>query len=81
MHFNYFSDAFLLISSYRKLFPSFVHVIIYCVDAGITTLMYKSDGLDPHFFCRKMEKTRSVKEEMDGEVFLSRQGRHFCLYR
>ena len=27
-----------------------------------------SDGLDPYFFRRKMEKTQSVKEEMDGEV-------------
>ena len=38
-----------------------------------------SDGLDPYFFCRKMEKTRSMKEEMDGEVFISRQSRHFSV--
>ena len=25
-----------------------------------------------------MEKTRSMKEEMDGEVFISRQSRHFA---
>ena len=36
-----------------------------------------SDGLDPYFFRRKMEKTRSMKEEMDGEVFISGQSRHF----
>ena len=35
-----------------------------------------SDGLDPYFFCRKMERL-SVKEEMDGEVFISRQSRHY----
>ena len=26
-----------------------------------------------------MEKTRSVTEEMDGEVFISRQSRHFLI--
>ena len=35
-----------------------------------------SDGSDRTFFCRKMEKTRSVREEMDGRVFMSRQNRH-----
>ena len=37
-----------------------------------------SDGLDPYSFHRKMEKTRSMKEEMDREVFISGQSRHFC---
>ena len=32
-----------------------------------------SDGWDPYFFRRKMEKTRYVKEEMDGSVFISRK--------
>ena len=35
-----------------------------------------SDGSDRTFFCRKMEKSRSEKEEMDGKVFISRQSRH-----
>ena len=36
-----------------------------------------SDRLDLYiFFRRKMEKARSVKEEMDGKVFVSRQSRH-----
>ena len=35
-----------------------------------------SDGMDRTFFCRKMKKTRSVREEMDGRVFISRQSRH-----
>ena len=35
-----------------------------------------SDGSDRTFFCRKMEKTWSVREEMDGKVFISRQSRH-----
>ena len=47
-----------------------------CVGAGITTLMSFSDGSDRTLFCRKMEKTRSVREEMDGRVFISRQSRH-----
>ena len=36
-----------------------------------------SDGLDPDFFRRKMEKTRSMKEEMDIDVFIFRQSRPF----
>ena len=47
----------------------FVYVINYCVGARITTLMFISDGSDPYFFRRKMEKTRWLKEEMDGEKF------------
>ena len=47
-----------------------------CVGAGITTLMSISDGSDRTLFCRKMERTRSVREEMDGRVFISRQSRH-----
>ena len=38
-----------------------------------------SDGLDPYFFRRNLEKTRSMKGEMDGEVFISHQSRHFPL--
>ena len=36
-----------------------------------------SDGLDRPFFCQKTEKTRSMQEEMDGMVFISRQSRYF----
>ena len=36
-----------------------------------------SDGLDPHIFCRKMEKTRFLTEELDGRVFFSHQSRHY----
>ena len=38
------------------------------VGAGIDTLMSISDGLGPSIFCRKMEKARPMKEEMDGRV-------------
>ena len=34
------------------------------------------DGSDRTFPCRKVGKTRSVREEMDGKVFISRQSRH-----
>ena len=57
----------------------FVYVIIYCVGAGKTTLMSVSAGSDRTLFCRKMERTRSVREEMDGRVFISRQSRHSFL--
>ena len=41
------------------------------VGAGINTLMSISDGLGSSIFCRKMEKTRPMREEreeMDGKV-------------
>ena len=38
------------------------------VGAGIGTLMSISDGLGPSIFCRKMEKARPMREEMDGRV-------------
>ena len=38
------------------------------VGAGINTLMSISDGLRSSIFCRKMEKTRPMREEMDGKV-------------
>ena len=72
---SFIFDVVLLVSCYGKTVWSIVYVIIYCVGSGITTWMSISDGLDPYFFRRKMEKTRSMKEEMDGEVFISRQSR------
>ena len=36
------------------------------------------DGLHPYFFRRMMEKTQSMKEEMDGEVYIPCQSRHFA---
>ena len=38
------------------------------VGAGINTLMSISDGLGLSIFCRKVEKTRPMREEMDGKV-------------
>ena len=79
---DYFSVFYLILlhfsilSSYGKSFWSFVYVIIYCVGAGIVTLISISDWSDTYIFRRKMEKTRSVKEEMEGKLFISRQSRH-----
>ena len=50
---------------------------IYWVGAGISTLTSNSDGLGPYVFHRKIEKTRPMRWEMDGNVFISRQSWHF----
>ena len=36
-----------------------------------------SDGLHRYIFRRKIEKTRSMQGEMDGDVYISRQSWHF----
>ena len=80
--YDYFNVFYLILvhfpifSSDGKSFWSFVYVIIYYVGAGISTLISISDWSDPYIFRRKMEKTRSVKEEMEGKLFISRQSRH-----
>ena len=80
--YDYFSVLYLSLvhfwipSSYEKSFWLFVYVFNYCVGAGISTLIFISDWSDPYIFRRKMEKTRSVKEEMEGKLFISRQSRH-----
>ena len=80
--FEYFSVFYLILvhfsilSSYGKSFWSFVYVIIYCAGAGISFLISNFDWSDPYIFRRKMEKTRSVKEEMEGKLFISRQSWH-----
>ena len=74
---SFIFDVILSISSYGKPVCAFVYVNINCVGARITTFMSLSDGLDPYFVRRKMERTQSMKEEMDGEVFIYRQSWHF----
>ena len=54
---------FFVISAHWKSFWSFVHVIIYCVGAGVTTLMSFLTDYTRTFFCQKMEKRRSMNEE------------------
>ena len=55
---------------------TFVYNIIFCVIEGISTLMSISDGLGSYFFRRKIERTQPMREELDGEVIISRQSRH-----
>ena len=80
--YEYFSVFYLvlvqfsILSSYGKSFWSFVYVIIYCVGAGISTLISISDWSDAYIFRWKMEKMRSVKEEMEGNLFISHHSRH-----
>ena len=73
--YDYFSVFYLILvhfsilSSYGKSFWSFVYVFIFCVGAGISTLMSIYDGLEPYIFRWKMGKTRCVKEEMERKLF------------
>ena len=73
---NFFPTVLLYLFPVRNELRSFVYVFMFCGGAVITTLMSISDGSDRTFSCRKMGKTRSVREEMDGKVFISRQSRH-----
>ena len=75
-YFKFFPTLLLYLFPVWKYFWSFVYVIINYVGAGITTLMSISEGSDRTFFCRKMERTQSVREKMDGRVFISRQSRY-----
>ena len=54
-----------------EIFWSFVYIIIYCVGAGITTLMSFSDRSDPYFFPSKDGKD-AVREKRNGQ-----KGVHF----
>ena len=49
------------------------------VGAGISTSLSVSDGLGPSIFRRKTERTRPMREEMDGRVYISHQSRRFNL--
>ena len=71
-YFRLFFQCILAFLPCMELSLIIFHVCMYCVGAGIVTLMSISNGLDPYFFRRKMEKTRSVKEGMDERVFISR---------
>ena len=68
---------FLTFSYYGIYFDLVFCTIIFCVRAGISTLMSVFDGLHPCIFHRNMENTRCMREEMDGKVFIFRQSRHF----
>ena len=70
---------FNIFSSDGKPFDLVFCSIIYSVGAGISTLISIFDGLDPYLFCRKMETTLFMREQLDGNVFSSRQNRNFSI--
>ena len=62
---------FLLTKEIFNIFPFIEYTFVVGkqnVGAGMNTLISTSDGLGPSIFCRKMEKTRPIREEMDGKV-------------
>ena len=61
-------------------FLIFTQVIIFCVGAGLSTLISISDRLDPYIFCQKMEKMWYMKEEKNGKVFFLTIFGKFPLY-
>ena len=72
----YFYFLFVFFSSnfFKEIFSIFFLWIIpflnykQYVGAEKNTLMSISGGLGPSIFCRKMEKARPMREEMDGKV-------------
>ena len=75
LHFDF--DEFTKLLLIGKTFYIVLCTNICFVGAGKSTLMSTSDGLGPYFFRRKVEKTQPMKDQMYGEVFLSRQRQHF----
>ena len=74
-YFSFFHSSYFVLLSYLGKFLVFsIHGVYNCQDckqyvgAGINILIYISDGLGPSIFCRKMEKARPLREEMDGTV-------------
>ena len=76
-----FFRCILKLSSYGKLLSSCVYVIIYCVGAGVATLMSISDGSDPYLFPSKDGKD-AVLEGRNGRkgVYFPPKSA-FCLYK
>ena len=50
------------------------------VGGGLNTMLSISDGLSPSIFCRNVEKTRLMREEMDVKVVSFPPGSAFPLY-
>ena len=49
------------------MYVSYIFETVNNVGAGRITWMSVSDGLGPFIFCRRMEKARPMREEMDGK--------------
>ena len=73
-HTGYFNFINLFIFPIKELFIFFqlwnkhYFVCKQYVGAGINSLISISDGLGPSIFCRMMERTHPMREEMDGKV-------------
>ena len=72
---SFFHFRFFIFLPYLRKFVLFSIYEVYnfqeCkenVGTGISTLMSIADGLGPSISCRKMEKARPLKEEMDRNV-------------
>ena len=77
-NFPYFRLFFQLYYSFYSLYGNtFDHLFIFFLlcRCGNNHLDDHFRRIGPYFF-PKMEKTRSVREEMDGRGFISRQSRH-----
>ena len=71
----YFCLLFLNLISlffYGSSFDLIICTTIFCVGAGKSTLRSLYRGLDHYIFHRKMEKARFMRDEMDGNLFISR---------
>ena len=73
----YYSDEFQYFCPIEGKLLYFVYAKIYCVLVGISRLMSFSNGLDAYIFRRNREKTRFLREELDGKLYISGQSRHF----
>ena len=80
--YDYFSVFYLILAHFQyfplmeNLFDHLFMLITYCVGAGISILISISNWSDPYIFRPKMETTWSVKEKMEGSLFISRHSRH-----
>ena len=71
MQFHIYFLIHFIIKEIFFLFPFmeyFYRIVNESVGAGINTLMSISDELGPSIFCRKMEKARPMREDLDGKV-------------
>ena len=53
-----------------KIYLISFHTNVFCVNAGMITVMSIADGISSYIFRRKTGKTQSMRTEMDGLVFL-----------
>ena len=75
----YFRRVYSLLFSYYGIpFQQSICTSTYCAGAGKITLMSIPHELGLYIFRWKMEKTRPMREEMDGKVFISRHIRYVC---